>query len=75
MEWRCEQHKLRQLSCLSNALNTPQVVDNDGLHGMNRVSGSHSLTAGQHVRLDVLFFLTVIYLVFGAVFIIFYSFP
>jgi hypothetical protein len=42
---------------------------------MNRVSGSHSLTAGQHVRLDVLFFLTLIYLVFGALFIIFYSSP
>lgn len=25
-----------------------KVVDNDGLHGMNRVSGSQSLTAGQH---------------------------
>jgi len=31
------------------------VVDNDGLHGMNKVSGSHTLTAGQH-EIEVDFF-------------------
>jgi hypothetical protein len=28
----------------------PQVIDNDGLHGMEKVSGMKELTAGQHVR-------------------------